>query len=86
MYNKSATVLIWTSKGAISLETEISRSIRVSYKFSCIKQIISDVHSGYGGHSGPFQSIPVHSGPFLLLYAPALSQAGSIFQIHPGQT
>ena len=34
---------------------------------SSVKQINFDVHSGYGG---PFRSVSVHSGPFLLLYAP----------------
>ena len=33
-----------------------------------------DVHFGYGG---PFRSIPVRPGPFLLLYAPLFRDLGS---------
>ena len=55
---KQLTVLICTTKGEISLETEISNNLWQNNKFSCIKQINFDIHSGY---EGPFPCVQAHS-------------------------
>ena len=52
-----------------------------------LKQINFEIHSGYGGplrcvpvNFGAFRSIPVRSGPFLLLYAPLTTHVSLILK------